>query len=87
MDVSPTHLPKSHPFCHMRQVLATDMSVHFKHLAELKNLLETKKVANDGILELDNYNDRSEVHMLTHVFVHLWGDGCRWYSTCTCLYL
>ena len=43
------------------QVLATDMSVHFKHLAELKTLLETKKLTNDGILELDNYKERSEV--------------------------
>ena len=43
------------------QVLATDMSKHFKHLGELKTLLETKKVANDGILVLDKYSDRSEV--------------------------
>ena len=43
------------------QVLATDMSVHFQHLAELKTLLETKALTNDGILELDNYKDRSEV--------------------------
>ena len=37
------------------------MSRHFKHLGELKTLLETKKVANDGILVLDKYSDRSEV--------------------------
>ena len=43
------------------QVLATDMSKHFKHLGELKTLLETKKVANDGILVLDKYSERSEV--------------------------
>ena len=43
------------------QVLATDMSKHFKHLGELKTLLETKKVANDSILVLDKYSDRSEV--------------------------
>ena len=43
------------------QVLATDMSVHFKHLAEMKTLLETKTLTNDGILELDTYKERSEV--------------------------
>ena len=37
------------------------MSVHFKHLAELKTLLETKTLTNDGILELDTYQERSEV--------------------------
>lgn len=42
-------------------VLATDMARHFKHLGELKTLLETKKVANDGILVLEKYHDRSEV--------------------------
>lgn len=46
---------------HVWQVLATDMAKHFKHLGELKTLLETKKVANDGILILDKYGDRSEV--------------------------
>ena len=48
--------------CVVLQVLATDMSVHFKHLAELKTLLETKTLTNDGILELDTYKERSEVH-------------------------
>jgi hypothetical protein len=37
------------------------MSVHFKHLAEMKTLLETKTLTNDGILELDNYKERSEL--------------------------
>ena len=41
------------------------MSVHFKHLAEMKTLLETKTLTNDGILELDNYKERSEVHILS----------------------
>lgn len=40
------------------------MSRHFKHLGELKTLLETKKVANEGILVLDKYRDRSEVIMV-----------------------
>jgi len=42
-------------------VLATDMARHLKHLGELKTLLETKKVANEGILVLDKYKDRLEV--------------------------
>ena len=44
-------------------VLATDMSKHLKHLGELKTMVETKKVAYDGILTLDKYSDRSEVYM------------------------
>ena len=47
--------------CMLFQVLATDMAKHFKHLGELKTLLETNKVANDGILVLDKYSDRTEV--------------------------
>ena len=42
-------------------VLATDMARHLKHLGELKTLLETKQVANEGILVLDKYKDRLEV--------------------------
>jgi cAMP-specific phosphodiesterase 4 len=42
-------------------VLATDMSKHFKHLGELKTMVETKKVANDGILQVDKYSERSEI--------------------------
>lgn len=42
-------------------VLATDMTKHLQHLGELKTMVETKKVANDGILILDKYSDRSEV--------------------------
>jgi cAMP-specific phosphodiesterase 4 len=40
------------------------MSRHFLHLGELKTLLETKKVANDGILVLDKYRDKSEVNIV-----------------------
>ena len=46
------------------------MSVHFQHLAELKTLLETKKLTNDGILELDNYKERSEVYMCIHTYMY-----------------
>ena len=31
------------------------------HLAELKTLVETKKVAGNGILTLDTYDDRIKV--------------------------
>nr|BAA34310.1 EFPDE4 [Ephydatia fluviatilis] len=42
-------------------VLATDMSRHFKYLGQLKTLLESNKVANNGLLQLDKYHDRVEV--------------------------
>ena len=42
-------------------VLATDMSKHMSLLAELKTMVETKKVAGDGVLLLDNYQDRIQV--------------------------
>lgn len=42
-------------------VLATDMSRHFKHLGQLKTLLESNNVANNGLLLLDKYHDRVEV--------------------------
>ena len=43
-------------------VLATDMSKHMSLLADLKTMVETKKVAGSGVLLLDNYNDRIQVH-------------------------
>ena len=43
------------------QVLATDMSKHMSLLADLKTMVETKKVAGSGVLLLDNYNDRIQV--------------------------
>ena len=48
----------------MMQVLATDMSKHIEHLAEIKTLLEAKHVANDGILVLDEYSERLAVSCL-----------------------
>jgi len=39
-------------------VLATDMSKHMSLLADLKTMVETKKVAGSGVLLLDNYTDR-----------------------------
>lgn len=43
------------------QVLATDMSKHMSLLADLKTMVETKKVAGSGVLLLDNYQDRIQV--------------------------
>ena len=45
----------------MTQVLATDMSKHMSLLADLKTMVETKKVAGSGVLLLDNYTDRIQV--------------------------
>ncbi|RNA28494.1 cAMP-specific 3 -5 -cyclic phosphodiesterase 4D isoform X4 [Brachionus plicatilis] len=42
-------------------VRATDMSKHMSLLAELKTMVETKKVAGSGIIELDSYQDRIRV--------------------------
>ena len=44
-------------------VLATDMSKHMSLLADLKTMVETKKVAGSGVLLLDNYNDRIQVSL------------------------
>ena len=42
-------------------VLATDMSKHMSLLAELKTMVETKKVSNSGIIVLESYQDRIRV--------------------------
>ena len=49
----------------MNQVLATDMSKHMSLLADLKTMVETKKVAGSGVLLLDNYSDRIQVSPIT----------------------
>ena len=43
------------------KVLATDMSKHMSLLADLKTMVETKKVTSSGVLLLDNYTDRMQV--------------------------
>ncbi|XP_016091313.1 cAMP-specific 3',5'-cyclic phosphodiesterase 4C-like isoform X2 [Sinocyclocheilus grahami] len=42
-------------------VLSTDMSKHMNFLADLKTMVETKKVTSLGVLLLDNYSDRIQV--------------------------
>lgn len=60
--VSPTTAPL---FCSLTlgsiQVLATDMSKHMSLLADLKTMVETKKVTSSGVLLLDHYTDRIQV--------------------------
>jgi len=46
-------------------VLATDMSKHMSLLADLKTMVETKKVACSGVLLLDNFSDRIQVTSFT----------------------
>ena len=50
-------------------VLATDMSKHMSLLADLKTMVETKKVAGSGVLLLDNYSDRIQVAFLLLILV------------------
>jgi hypothetical protein len=40
------------------------MSKHMSLLADLKTMVETKKVAGSGVLLLDNYTDRIQVGVL-----------------------
>ncbi|XP_076409223.1 3',5'-cyclic-AMP phosphodiesterase 4C isoform X2 [Peromyscus maniculatus bairdii] len=42
-------------------VLATDMSKHMSLLADLKTMVETKRVTSLGVLLLDHYSDRIQV--------------------------
>ena len=43
------------------------MSKHMSLLADLKTMVETKKVAGSGVLLLDNYTDRIQVRQLLKV--------------------
>ena len=60
-------------------VLATDMSKHMSLLADLKTMVETKKVAGSGVLLLDNYNDRIQVSLLTFFLEFFGGIRVRTY--------
>ncbi|VDD92153.1 unnamed protein product [Enterobius vermicularis] len=42
-------------------VLATDMSKHMSLLADLKTMVEAKKVAGSSVLTLEKYSDRIQV--------------------------
>ena len=41
------------------------MSKHMSLLADLKTMVESKKVAGSGVLLLDNYTDRIQVQRLS----------------------
>ncbi len=43
------------------------MSKHMSLLADLKTMVETKKVAGSGVLLLDNYTDRIQVFKFTYL--------------------
>ena len=64
------------------QVLATDMSKHMSLLADLKTMVETKKVTSSGVLLLDNYTDRIQVCVLLCVCVCV----CVWQPSICKLY-
>ena len=44
------------------------MSKHMSLLADLKTMVETKKVAGSGVLLLDNYSDRIQVLTILQLF-------------------
>ena len=59
---SPVFTDQHHVYCFFfLKVLATDMSKHMNLLADLKTMVETKKVTSSGVLLLDNYSDRIQV--------------------------
>ena len=45
------------------------MSKHMSLLADLKTMVETKKVAGSGVLLLDNYTDRIQVRQSLKVYL------------------
>lgn len=45
------------------------MSKHMNLLADLKTMVETKKVTSLGVLLLDNYSDRIQVRTVL-LFIH-----------------
>uniref|UniRef100_A0A3B3HE60 Phosphodiesterase n=1 Tax=Oryzias latipes TaxID=8090 RepID=A0A3B3HE60_ORYLA len=45
----------------IEMVLATDMSKHMTLLADLKTMVETKKVTSSGVLLLDHYTERIQL--------------------------
>ena len=42
------------------QVLATDMSKHMAQVADLKTMVETRRVTGSGVLCLDSYGERAQ---------------------------
>lgn len=71
----------SHCFLSSFKVLATDMSKHMNLLADLKTMVETKKVTSSGVLLLDNYSDRIQVRCLKLESLR----SCHMTSSSTCV--
>lgn len=49
------------------------MSKHMNLLADLKTMVETKKVTSSGVLLLDNYSDRIQVR-IHHFWLGQWRE-------------
>lgn len=60
-------------------VLSTDMSKHMSLLADLKTMVETKKVAGSGVLLLDNYTDRIQVSDATTTRTEIYMVHCFYF--------
>lgn len=58
------------------QVLATDMSKHMTLLADLKTMVETKKVTSSGVLLLDHFTERIQVRCHEIFFPPSWSLIC-----------
>ena len=50
------------------------MSKHMSLLADLKTMVESKKVAGSGVLLLDNYNDRMMVNKFSTPTRKMWSQ-------------
>lgn len=57
------------------------MSKHMSLLADLKTMVETKKVAGSGVLLLDNYTDRIQVRMEKPFVARFSGFFFRFFRT------
>lgn len=57
------------------QVLATDMSKHMTLLADLKTMVETKKVTSSGVLLLDHYTERIQVGFLLPSWTNMYSKN------------
>lgn len=64
------------------QVLATDMSKHMNLLADLKTMVETKKVTSSGVLLLDNYSDRIQVRITDWTSIRPARSNAKWCPHC-----
>lgn len=65
--------------CFSSKVLATDMSKHMSLLADLKTMVETKKVTSSGVLMLDHYTDRIQVILSFYLVVN--SGNCGYLET------